>query len=188
MLYKDFIEHHGVLGQKWGVHRERTADDVRADLAKIERQRSTSISRKVVPATSVIAGAGARARTAKRILNLNEEKNSDGSTRLVRGEKTPEITDANRAAFDKKIDRQTYAKYIATGAVATGVLLGAAYLGHTKVSDPAFSKLVVKGSLALAGAQVLQTTSVTAGVHRNITDRAITEKKKALKKELKTLS
>lgn len=181
------LAHFGIKGMRWGVRNERTAADVQGDLDKLEKSRS-SITRKLVPATSVLGGAGARAGTAKRVLNLKAVKNPDGSIRLIPTDKTPTITDANRKQFDKKIDRQTYLKYAATGAIVTASLLGTAYLGHTKLSDPSFQKLVVKGSLALAGAQILQTTSVTAGVHRNVVDRQLTEQKKALKKELKGLS
>lgn len=183
-----FLAHHGVKGMHWGVRRQRTAEDVRKDLARIERKRNTSISRKVLPASSVIAGAGARAGTAKKVLKLKAVKNPDGSIRLVPTKKTPEITPENRSHYNKKIDRRTYAKYAATGAVVVASLLASAYLGKTRISDPNLSKLAVKGSLFLAGAQTLQTTSIVSGVHRNIKDDKIREQRQALKKELKSLS
>lgn len=185
--FEEALAHFGVKGMHWGVRRDRTVSDVQSDLARIEKSR-TSVSRRVLPASSVIAGAGARAGTAQKTLHLKAVKNSDGSIRLVATGKTPEITPENRAAFDKKIDRRTYAKYVATGSVVVAGLLGAAYLGHTNIADPNFAKLVVKGSLVLAGLQTLHTTSITAGVHRNIKDRQITDRRRELKRELKGIT
>lgn len=178
------LKHFGVKGMRWGVRQQRTAADVNKDLARIEKGRN-SVTRKLLPASSVIAGAGARAGTAQKVLNLKAVKNPDGSTRLITTGKTPVITEANRAAFEKKIDRKTYVKYAAKGSIAVGLLLSSAYLGHTKISDPELAKLATRGALLLAGTQSLHTVSITAGVHRNAQDRQLTERKRALKKELK---
>jgi hypothetical protein len=179
-----FLEHHGVKGMHWGVRKERTASDVQKDLDRIERSRN-SVSRKVLPATSVLAGAGARAGTAKKVLKLKEVKNPDGSIKLIKTSKTPDITPENRADFDRKIDQRAYLNYVVKGSAVTATLLAAAYVGHTRISDPGFASLAVKGSLFLAGAQGLHTAGVTAGIHRNIKDRQLSEQKRTLKKELK---
>ena len=178
------LAHFGVKGMRWGVEKQRTASDVQNDLNRIEKSRN-SISRKALPASSVLAGAGARAGTAKKVLKLNAVKDANGGVRLVNSDKTPVITKENKAAFDKQINRRTYAEYTAKGAVTVSLLLASAYLGHTKISDPELATLVTKGALVLAGLQGLHTTGITAGVHRNIKDQRLGEQKRALKKELK---
>lgn len=163
---------------------ERTPERIQGDLDRIEKKRN-SLSRKLLPAESVIAGAGARAGVAQKKLKYDVVRTSDGSKRLVPSSKTPTITDQNRKQIEKQIDRATYRKYVTTGAVVAGALLAAAYLGKTQISDPKTADLIVKGSLFLAGAQTLTTAGVTAGVHRNVVDRELAEKKRSLRKELK---
>jgi hypothetical protein len=181
----DFLEHFGVKGMHWGVRKQRTPERIQKDLTKIDNKRD-SFGRKIIPAGNVVAGAGARAGIAKRILKYDEVQAPDGSKRLVPSERTPKITDQNRSQYEKKIDRAAYRKYIGTGAAVTATLLTAAYLGNTRISDPGVSDLVTKGALVLAGVQTLQTVNVSWGIHRNISDRALNEKSKSLKNELKT--
>lgn len=179
-----FLEHHGIKGMHWGVTKERTPERIQKDLDKIEKKRG-SIPRRILPATAVIAGAGARAGVAQKKLHLVETKAPDGSKYLIPSDKTPKVTDENRKQFDKSIDRAAYRKYITTGVVVTGTLLATAYFGKTQISDPKLAELVTKGALTLAGGQTLLTANVTAGIHRNVVDRRNAEMKRSLKRELK---
>jgi hypothetical protein len=180
----EFLAHHGVKGMRWGVNRERTPERIQKNLNNIEKSRN-SISRRILPGSVVITGAGALAGSSKKVLKLREEKTSSGDKRLVPTEKSPLITDQNRAALQKKVERRAYAEHTTKGALAVSALLATAYFGKTHVSDPELASLVTKGALLLAGLQTIHTTTIDTGIHRNVVDRKLYERKKALKKELK---
>jgi hypothetical protein len=179
---EEFLAHHGIKGMHWGVRRAsapRSVDQIQKSINKFEKKRGTH-----VPGSLVIAGAGATAGTAKKKLKLKEIKDSNGAKRLIETDKTPKSTKENRDAFNKKIDRATYAKYISTGTLVVGALLGTAVLAKS-INDPGVSDLVTKGALVLAGAQTIHTTGIVSGVHANAKLRGQQQKSSALEQELR---
>lgn len=191
MLSEDeFLEHFGKKGMKWGVRKEPKdrASEIKKELLKIEKSRK-SFRRQLIPAQAILDGAGATAGTAKRVLKLKSTKALDGSTRLVETDKTPKnLSASDKEKLSRKIDRQTYAKYVSVGGLAVGGLLAGAYLSKSKISDPKLSANAAKGALLLAGMQVLQTATIVVGVHRNASDRKLSLRTRALKQELRDIT
>jgi hypothetical protein len=184
---EEFLMHFGVKGMHWGVRRPRTAADVQKELDKIDKKRN-SISRQLIPAGNIFAGAGARAGASQKVLKLKTVTALDGSKRLVPSDKTPKVTAANSDYYDRKIDRRTYLKYTAAGAASVATILATGEVGRLKAGDPSLAALARKGSLFLAAGQTIHTVNILWGVHRNISDRELNARVRELKKELKTLS
>lgn len=189
----DFLEHFGVRGMRWGISNANGSNDLKAERAKavkglraIEKER-TSLSRKFLPADVTISGAGARAQAAKKVLKLQEVKQSNGSTRLEPSSKTPKITPENKASYERQINRRAYAKYVGLGSVAAVSILAGGALISRSSSDPSFSAAVTKGSIYLAGAQVLKTSTVVIGIHRDIRDTKLAERETELNRTIRNI-
>jgi hypothetical protein len=75
VLVDDFLEHHGIRGQKWGIRKKRRAENFRqVGTGKATRMQKIRAGRSTGPIDLVKGGGfkGGAARKAKRITNANQ--------------------------------------------------------------------------------------------------------------------